>query len=424
MSAIPSPANRAQALEMMLAGARFLSAADATDMMTGEQAECMLILEYIHAMTTAARASILAAFTAARGHHADADYSPRSWLINRLRITKGAATAYTTWARRTATHPRILAALAAAEESGVSESMARTVCDWTDKLPKDCRDAADGILITAARAGANLRDLADLAGQIYAKSRPQDSDGPEDGFDDRSLRLETTFAGAGVMAGDLTPECAAVVAAVLDALSAPAGADDTRTHEQRYHDALQDAMQRLLAAGLLPERAGQPVKGLVHMTLAELRAMDKDSALEDEWITAARARWAGARAAASVGGSDGSAWLDGDAARAVACDAMLVPVVTGDVDPACSMTWSGCAWNWPGSAAGDPVRTARTPRGTAWDVRRCSGRSSARPSTCCQVLAGWPASCASSSSVPGWPGRASRWISGTPRPSRPESATR
>ncbi len=333
MSAIPSPANRAQALEMMLAGARFLSAADATDMMTGEQAECMLILEYIHAMTTAARASILAAFTAARGHHADADYSPRSWLINRLRITKGAATAYTTWARRTATHPRILAALAAAEESGVSESMARTVCDWTDKLPKDCRDAADGILITAARAGANLRDLADLAGQIYAKSRPQDSDGPEDGFDDRSLRLETTFAGAGVMAGDLTPECAAVVAAVLDALSAPAGADDTRTHEQRYHDALQDAMQRLLAAGLLPERAGQPVKGLVHMTLAELRAMDQDSALEDEWITAARARWAGARAAASVGGSDGSAWLDGDAARAVACDAMLVPVVTGDVDP-------------------------------------------------------------------------------------------
>ena len=30
---------------------------------------------------------------------------------------------------------------------------------------------------------------------------------------------------------------------------------------------------------------------------------------------------------------DGGAWLTGDAARAVACDAMIVPVVTGDIDP-------------------------------------------------------------------------------------------
>jgi hypothetical protein len=35
------------------------------------------------------------------------------------------------------------------------------------------------------------------------------------------------------------------VTAVLEALSAPAGAEDTRTKEQRYHDALEDAMRRL-----------------------------------------------------------------------------------------------------------------------------------------------------------------------------------
>ena len=35
------------------------------------------------------------------------------------------------------------------------------------------------------------------------------------------MRLEMTFGGAGVLAGDLSPECAAVVTAVLDALSAP-----------------------------------------------------------------------------------------------------------------------------------------------------------------------------------------------------------
>ena len=63
-----------------------------------------------------------------------------------------------------------------------------------------------------------------------------------------------------------------MVTAVLDALSAPAGAEDTRTKDQRYHDALEDAMRRLVASGLLPERAGQPVKVWAHVSLAELRA--------------------------------------------------------------------------------------------------------------------------------------------------------
>ena len=35
-----------------------------------------------------------------------------------------------------------------------------------------------------------------------------------------------------------------------------------------------------------------------------------------------------------TGGSDGGAWLDGDAAAAIACDAAMAPVVTGDVNPA------------------------------------------------------------------------------------------
>ena len=72
------------------------------------------------------------------------------------------------------------------------------------------------------------------------------------------------------MHGDLTAECAAAVAAVLDALSAPAGKEDDRTKGQRYHDALAEAMRRLTAAGLLPERAGQPVKTWVHISLADL----------------------------------------------------------------------------------------------------------------------------------------------------------
>ncbi|MGH3192609.1 MAG: DUF222 domain-containing protein, partial [Streptosporangiaceae bacterium] len=117
---------------------------------------------------------------------------------------------------------------------------------WTDKLPQDCRPDADAILLAAAGAGMDLPDLAALAAEIHARSLPDAPDKDKDeAFEDRSVRLETTFGGAGVLNGDLTPECAAVVGAVLDALSAPAGAQDTRTREQRCHDGLQEAMRLL-----------------------------------------------------------------------------------------------------------------------------------------------------------------------------------
>src|SRR5580693_1276470 len=159
-------------------------------------------------------------------------------------------------------------------------------------------------------------------------------DDPDDGFDDRSVRLDTTLGGAGVLYGDLAPDCASLVTTVLDALSAPAGADDTRGKAQRWHDALADAMRRLLAAGLLPGRAGADTKALVHIALAELRAMPGGSGLEQAWVARAQQDWAGHRAATAITGGDGGAWLTGAAARGAACDALTVPVVSGTVNPA------------------------------------------------------------------------------------------
>ncbi len=332
MTTAPTFASAREAAEVVRAGLRFLAAADATAMAAETQAQCLQILEQATAMGTAARASILAAFTSGQGYSADADYSPKAWLIHKTGITKGAAVAHTAWVRRAAAHPLAAQALAGGE---ISESVARTICIWTDKLPGDCQEAADAILVTAARAGMDVRDLAGLAGEIYARSLPDTpDDGKDEAFEDRSVKLETTFDGAGVLAGDLTPECASVVGAVLDALSAPAGAEDTRSQAQRYHDGLHEAMQRLVTAGLLPERAGQPVKALVHISLADLMVLDGSSALQEEWTSRVRALWAGHRAGASAGGSDGGAWLDGDAATAMACDAAMTPIVTGDVNPA------------------------------------------------------------------------------------------
>src|SRR5580704_1482975 len=330
MNGAVSPSSAKEALGMLRSAMGYLSAADATAMAAETQARCLQALEQINSMGTAARASILAAFTSGQGYSADAAYSPRAWLIHQTGITKGAAVAYTAWVRRAAAHPLVAAGLAAGE---LSESVARTICAWTDKLPGDCRDAADTILVTAARAGMDVRDLAGLAAEIYARSLPEDPGRDRDqAFEDRSVRLETTFDGAGVLTGDLTPECAAVVTAVLDALSAPVGAEDTRSQAQRYHDALQEAMKRLVTAGLLPERAGQPVKAWVHVSLADLLLLDGDSALQEQWTERVRARWAARRAAASETGANDGAWLDGDAAQAISCDAAMAPVVTGDVD--------------------------------------------------------------------------------------------
>jgi hypothetical protein len=91
-------------------------------------------------------------------------------------------------------------------------------------------------------------------------------------------------------------------------------------------------MRRLAASGLLPGRAGQPVKAWAHISLADLLLLDADSALQDQWTAHVREQWAARRAAAAETGARDGAWLDGDAAEAIACDAAMAPLVTGDVD--------------------------------------------------------------------------------------------
>jgi hypothetical protein len=192
---IPAPASTAEAMDMVLTGLSYLAVADPTAMAAQAQAECLQKLEQGTSISTAARARILAAFTAGQGYAADADYSPTAWLIHRTRITKGAARGHRSWARRAVTHPQVVAALA--EGTVLSESVAAVICVWTGKLPGSCQDAADEILVTAARAGAHKEDLAALAAEIYARSLPDSEDDPEPDFEDRQLRVETTFAGAG-----------------------------------------------------------------------------------------------------------------------------------------------------------------------------------------------------------------------------------
>jgi len=146
----PVFASADEALDMVLAGLGYLAAADATQLGAEAQARCLKAFEQADAIGTAARASFLAAFTAGQGYAGDAEYSAVSWLIHQTGITRGAAVGHTAWARRTGTHPTVLAALAAGQ---VPESAGRLICLWTGKLPEKFREESDELLVAAAAAG-------------------------------------------------------------------------------------------------------------------------------------------------------------------------------------------------------------------------------------------------------------------------------
>ena len=133
-SSVMPPASAGQALEMLQSAVRFLAAADPAAMTAEEQARCLRVLEQANSAGMAARTCVLGAFASAQGPGADAEYSPRAWLIHKTGVTKGAAMSYTAWVRRAEDHPRVFAALAAGD---LSESVARLLCQWTNQLPED-----------------------------------------------------------------------------------------------------------------------------------------------------------------------------------------------------------------------------------------------------------------------------------------------
>src|SRR6202012_3057470 len=104
---------------------------------------------------------------------------------------------HSAWAKRTATHPKVLAALAAGR---ISESVGRVICLWTDKLPQEYRDAGDEQLLAAFAGGLGLGDLAGRVAEMYVRARGDRRDQhPGRDFADLEVKLATTIGGAGVL---------------------------------------------------------------------------------------------------------------------------------------------------------------------------------------------------------------------------------
>ena len=318
-TAFASPAAAADSLDASL---DHLAAVDWASLGTAAHGEMLARLQRAQAKLTAVHAAVLGAFTAQCGYEPDGHRSARAWLVNKTGIAKGAAGAAVGWHKRLARHGKIAQVMAAGE---ISESWAREIAGWTDKLPAGKRDEADEILLDAAAGGLPLADIAVLAQKIHEAWKAQHpdpddgngDDGDADGFADRYLRLGTTLDGVGQLDGDLTAACAAALQAVFDSLGKHLGPEDHRSIEQRQHDALAEALQRLIKAGLLPDSAGQATLAQVLMDFADLRRMHGSSAMEREWI-------------ATHAGEPGR--LTGTAADAEACDALIAPMVVGSVD--------------------------------------------------------------------------------------------
>ena len=197
------PASASEAMDMVRAGLGYLAAADATAMAAETQARCLQMLEQANSMGTAARASILgrvhrrAGLQRGRGLQPAgvADQPHAGHQGDRGGLHRVGA------AGRSASGGR-----GGAGGRGAVGVVRPDDLPWTDKLPEDCREDADAILLGAAAGGAELRDLAGLAAEIYARSLPEDpGKKQEQAFEDRSVRLETTFERRGSAVGGAQP---------------------------------------------------------------------------------------------------------------------------------------------------------------------------------------------------------------------------
>jgi hypothetical protein len=140
---------------------------------------------------------------------------------------------------------------------------------------------------------------------------------------------------------------------VFESLAGKTGPEDTRTLDQRRHDALEEALERLLAARLVPGRGGQPSVIQLNMDLGQLLGLDGAGQ--------AVADWAGYGATAPPGAD---------------CDATIVPVVTGHLDPGL-LDQLAAALLRPGTpGTGTPGGTGLGEGGAAWEPALSSGRLS------------------------------------------------
>jgi len=162
--------------------------------------------------------------------------------------------------------------LAAAVRSGeIGYQSASVLCHLRDQLG-DKRDLfnEDEMLDFAGRFSVfNLRMLCRYARHVA------DPDGffkdAEENHLRRRLHISLMSDGMHAIDGILDPECGSAVKTALDSLAKRRGPEDDRTHSQRMHDALAEAVHHAMDEGKLPRRNGVKPHVTVTTTLEGLK---------------------------------------------------------------------------------------------------------------------------------------------------------
>jgi hypothetical protein len=206
----------------------------------------------------------------------------------------------------------------ALSEGRVNLEQAAVIAHAVGLVPVEHRDAGEKALLgqaavlgprELARLGEHLVDLVDPAGAEAAEAARLEK-AERKAYAGRELNLTDVGDGRTRLTGWLDREGAAVVRAALDPLCDPRTGSatdgfDTRTPTQRRADALVDLCRLGLATGQLPDNGGDRPQVAVTLDWKTLR----------EQVGAARL--------------DDGATISPAAARRLACDAGLLPVVLG-----------------------------------------------------------------------------------------------
>jgi hypothetical protein len=237
-----------------------------------------------------------------------------SWLQALLRVDPASARQLVEQAAETDRRAALDAALS---RGAISLRQADAIADALDALPADEVPPE-----TIAEAEATLLELAGefapaklrrLGSRILEHVAPDLADRLEEALlrrqEERAVRkrgltLGAPFEGRVFIRGYLTVEDAAIVAAALDPLCAPRPGDD-RTPPQLRADALVDVCRLALRTTRLPDNGGEPPQLAVTIAYDPLTRT------------------------VTTGRLDNGDRLSASAARRLACDAQIVPMVLG-----------------------------------------------------------------------------------------------
>jgi hypothetical protein len=241
---------------------------------------------------------------------AETGRATRSWLIEEQHINPSEATKRMRVARALPTHPAVDKASAAGE---ISLEHANAICRATAAVSPEFREIVESTLVDIARHCAPC-DLGDEIEQLLIACGAESSsdEAHTKRLNRRGLRIARTFNGMRSVSGMLTPEVAAALEIALGVLSAKAGDDDARSHEQRQHDAVGELANHYLAHADLPAVNGERPRIVV--------TIDYDSL-----VTGLRDAW---------GQLPSGATISPATARRLACNAEVIPAVLnarGDV---------------------------------------------------------------------------------------------